>query len=103
MDPEEIAKLYECLILTAMKVLKMNLEMYEDDKEKMELFLVGRIFGNKFVNREGLNEVVEQVWCTTCKVKVESMGVTNFFMFILGAKQIIKECCQEVLGYLATN
>ncbi|PON50600.1 hypothetical protein TorRG33x02_313900 [Trema orientale] len=63
MDPEEIAKLFERLNLDDHEgpVMRMNLEMYEDAKEKMELCLVGRIFGNKFVNREGPNEFAEQV------------------------------------------
>ncbi|PON42119.1 hypothetical protein PanWU01x14_284260 [Parasponia andersonii] len=95
MDPKEIAKLCECLNLDDHEglVVRMNPEMYKDGKEKMELYLVGRVFGNKFVNREGLNEVAKQVWHTTHKLKVETMG----------AKQIVKECCREVHGHSATN
>ncbi|PON91475.1 Zinc knuckle CX2CX4HX4C [Trema orientale] len=88
MDPEEIAKLCERLNLDKHEspVLKMNPNMYEDGKEMMELCLVGRVFGNKIVNRESLSDVAEQVWCTSRKVRVESMGVTNIFMFHFGCK-----------------
>ncbi|PON69779.1 hypothetical protein PanWU01x14_085630 [Parasponia andersonii] len=69
MDPEEIVKLYKHLNLVDHKgpTMRMSPEMYEDSKEKMKLRLVGRVFGNKFVNREGLYEVIEQVWRTTRK------------------------------------
>ncbi|PON84023.1 Zinc knuckle CX2CX4HX4C [Trema orientale] len=88
MDPKEIAKLCERLNLDEHEspVLKMNPNMYEDGKEMMELCLVGRVFGNKIVNREGLSDVAEQVWHTSRKVRVESMGVTNIFMFHFGCK-----------------
>ncbi|PON89586.1 hypothetical protein TorRG33x02_145680 [Trema orientale] len=87
-DPEEIAKLCERLNLDEHEslVLKMNPNMYEDGKEMMELCLVGRVFGNKIVNREGLSDVAKQVWRTSRKVRVESMGVTNTFMFHFGSE-----------------
>ncbi|PON33657.1 hypothetical protein PanWU01x14_350930 [Parasponia andersonii] len=85
MDLEEIAKLCELLKLDDHEglVMRMNPEMYEDGKEKIEFYLVGRVFGNKFVNWKGLNEVAEQVWLTT--------------------RKIVKESCREIHGHLATN
>ncbi|PON42148.1 hypothetical protein TorRG33x02_336490 [Trema orientale] len=64
----------------------MNPNMYEDGKEMMELCLVGMVFGNKIVNREGLSDEAEQVWRTSRKIRVELMGVTNIFMFHFGCK-----------------
>ncbi|PON78337.1 Zinc knuckle CX2CX4HX4C [Parasponia andersonii] len=88
MDPKEIARLCERLSLDDQDgpVMKMNMSIIEDGKEKMELCLVGWVFGNKIVNQEGLGDMAEQVWRTSRKVKVESMGITNFFMFHFGCK-----------------
>ncbi|PON48389.1 hypothetical protein PanWU01x14_237840 [Parasponia andersonii] len=88
MDPEEIARLCERLNLDDQDgpVMKMNTSIIEDGKEKMELCLVGRVFGNKIVNRESQGDMAEQVWRTSRKVKVESMGITNFFIFHFGCK-----------------
>ncbi|PON64798.1 hypothetical protein PanWU01x14_122730, partial [Parasponia andersonii] len=63
MDPEEIVKLCERLNLDDHEgpLMGMNPKMYEDGKEKMKLCLVRRVvFGNKFVNWDGLNKVAEQ-------------------------------------------
>ncbi|PON98281.1 Zinc knuckle CX2CX4HX4C [Trema orientale] len=59
MDPEEVAKLCERLNLDDYKGPKMRMSptMYQDGKEKMDLYLVGRVFGNKIVNRE-VNQIV---------------------------------------------
>ncbi|PON63677.1 Zinc knuckle CX2CX4HX4C [Trema orientale] len=75
MDPEEVAKLCERLNLDDYKgpEMRMSPTMYQDGKEKMDLCLVGQVFGNKVVNREGLSEVAEYVWCTSRKVRVEAM------------------------------
>ncbi|PON89502.1 hypothetical protein TorRG33x02_146460 [Trema orientale] len=88
MDPEEIVKLCEQLNLDDQDglVMNMNSEVIQDRKEKMELCLVGRVFGNKIANRDGLGDLAEQIWRTSRKVKVESMGVINFFMFHFGCK-----------------
>ncbi|PON53129.1 Zinc knuckle CX2CX4HX4C [Parasponia andersonii] len=69
MDPEEIARLCEHLNLDDQDgpVMKMNTSIIEDGKEKMELCLVGLVFGNKIVSREGLGDMVEQVWRTSRK------------------------------------
>ncbi|PON90596.1 hypothetical protein TorRG33x02_136510 [Trema orientale] len=60
--------------------------MYQDGKENMDLCLVGRVFGNKIVNRKGLSEVADYVWHTSRKVRVEAIEVSNFFMFHFGSK-----------------
>ncbi|PON84278.1 hypothetical protein TorRG33x02_199200 [Trema orientale] len=62
MDPVEIARLCERLNLDNQDglVMKMNTSIIEDGKEKMELCLVGRVFGNKIDNREGLGDMAEQ-------------------------------------------
>ncbi|POO00677.1 Zinc knuckle CX2CX4HX4C [Trema orientale] len=79
MDPEEVAKLCERLNLDEYKGPEMHMSptMYQDGKEKMDLCLVGRVFGNKIVNREGLSEVAEYVWRTSRKVRVEAMEFHN--------------------------
>ncbi|PON87884.1 hypothetical protein TorRG33x02_162630 [Trema orientale] len=61
MDLGEVARLYERLNLDDHKdpVMHMNLTMYEDGKAKMEVCLVGRVFSNKVVNKEGLSDVAE--------------------------------------------
>ena len=88
MDPEEVAKLCERLNLDDYKgpEMRMSPTMYQDGKEKMDLCLVGQVFGNKVVNREGLSEVADYVWHTSRKVRVEAIEVSNFFMFHFGSK-----------------
>ncbi|PON31784.1 hypothetical protein PanWU01x14_366940, partial [Parasponia andersonii] len=74
MDPEEV-KLCERLNLDDYKGLEMRMSpmMYQDGKEKVDLCLVGPVFGNKLVNREGLSEVAEYVWRTSRKVTVDAI------------------------------
>ncbi|PON88140.1 hypothetical protein TorRG33x02_159690 [Trema orientale] len=52
----------------------------------MELCLIGKIFGNKVVNKEGLHVVADLVQRTSQKVRVEAIGITNLFKFYFGCK-----------------
>ncbi|PON32377.1 hypothetical protein PanWU01x14_361880 [Parasponia andersonii] len=88
MDSEEIEKLCERLNMDDHDepVVQMAPDLIEEGKEKLDLCLVGKVFGNKIVNLEGPNDVAERVWRTSRRIKVEAMGISNIFMFHFGCK-----------------
>ncbi|PON63358.1 hypothetical protein PanWU01x14_132680 [Parasponia andersonii] len=88
MDSEKIEKVCEHLNLDDHDepVVQMAPDFTEEGKEKLDLCLVGKVIGNKIIDREGLNDVAERVWRTYQRMKVEATGISNIFMFHFGCK-----------------
>ncbi|PON76941.1 hypothetical protein TorRG33x02_241260 [Trema orientale] len=64
MDLDEISKLCSSLKLDESDgpMVRMGKSLYEIRKDKMLLCLVGKVFGNKLINREGLEGAMTAAW-----------------------------------------
>ena len=67
MNLEELSKLYESLHLDDRDgpVVIINKEKTLAGKTKMDLVLIGKVLGNRIVNKDVIEGKVEQVWNTT--------------------------------------
>ncbi|PON60658.1 hypothetical protein PanWU01x14_150760 [Parasponia andersonii] len=60
----------------------MNREVYASDRDQMNLFLVGKVLGNRTVNLEGLQRVLNLVWRISNPFTIEKMSAENVFLFM---------------------
>ena len=67
MNLEELSKLCESLHLDDRDgpVVTINKEKTLAGKTKMDLVLIGKVLGNRIVNKDVIEGKVEQVWNTT--------------------------------------
>lgn len=89
MDPDEISKLCARLRLDERDglMVQMDQNLYAGGKEKMELCLVGNVLGNNMVNKEGMGEILKQIWRTSHHIRVEELGSSNLFAFHFDCKE----------------
>ena len=83
MDLEEINRMCQQLNLddSDSPVVWMERQIYAEGKEKLDLFLIGKIKGNKLTKREALETIMNLAWRFPHPVKVETLSIMNVFAF----------------------
>ncbi|PON55776.1 hypothetical protein PanWU01x14_185850 [Parasponia andersonii] len=77
-DLDEISKLCQSLNLDE---VEMTSSAYSENKDKLDLCLVGKIIGNKLANRDGLESAMENISKIPGNFKIEQISSNNIFLF----------------------
>ena len=82
MSSDDIMKLCANMSLREKEgpVRRLNVDLIDDGRKKLSLSLMGKILGNKLINRDALRLVMLRVWRVRKEMTIEVV-TSNIFMF----------------------
>ncbi|PON78322.1 Zinc knuckle CX2CX4HX4C [Parasponia andersonii] len=92
MYPSEITKLCQVLRLDEGPdaVIQMDKETFLSGKRNTDLCLIGKIIGNKGINREALRRVMPLIWRPIHALDIETLGKENLFVAQFSSKDDLR-------------